>query len=230
MPTAKSERTRQLVLDTALRLFRERGFDATSMRDIAEGAGLSLGAAYYYFPSKEAIVLAYYASLEERTRADEERALAEARTLRERLAIAYGRKLAAVRRDRRVLGALVRYVADPESPLSLFSKETAETRAAAIAGFRHAVEPELAALPPAAQRLLPPVLWAIYLALLLYAFHDRSRGQARTAALVEQLLDLLAATIPMLALPFAAPILERVAAAADAAALLPPPPPAPRRR
>ena len=30
------------------------------MRDIAKAAGLSLGAAYYYFPSKEALVFAYY--------------------------------------------------------------------------------------------------------------------------------------------------------------------------
>ena len=53
---ATSEETRRLILDTALRLFRERGLDETTMRDIAAGAGLSLGAAYYYFRNKEAIV------------------------------------------------------------------------------------------------------------------------------------------------------------------------------
>jgi len=56
----KGETTRQQILDTALRLFRERGFDEATMRDIASEAGVSLGNAYYYFPSKEAIVLAYY--------------------------------------------------------------------------------------------------------------------------------------------------------------------------
>ena len=57
---AASEETRRQVVDTAIVLFRKRGFEQTTMRDIAPAAGLSLGAAYYYFKSKEAIVGAYY--------------------------------------------------------------------------------------------------------------------------------------------------------------------------
>jgi len=57
---ATSEETRRRIVETALTLFRERGFDETTIRDIASEAGLSLGAAYYYFKSKEAIVAAYY--------------------------------------------------------------------------------------------------------------------------------------------------------------------------
>jgi AcrR family transcriptional regulator len=56
--------TRQNVLDTALALFRSKGYAATTMREIAARAGLSLGAAYHYFPSKEAIVLAWYETLQ----------------------------------------------------------------------------------------------------------------------------------------------------------------------
>src|SRR5262249_3991252 len=56
----KSEATRRHLLERALVLFKERGVEATTMRDIAKAAGLSLGAAYYYFPSKEALVFAYY--------------------------------------------------------------------------------------------------------------------------------------------------------------------------
>ncbi|HZS36969.1 MAG TPA: TetR family transcriptional regulator, partial [Polyangia bacterium] len=41
----KSEETRRRVVDAALTLFRKRGFDATTMRDVAAAAGLSLGAA-----------------------------------------------------------------------------------------------------------------------------------------------------------------------------------------
>ena len=53
---AGSEETRRMILETALSLFREKGFEDTTIRDIAAEADLSLGAAYYYFPSKEAIV------------------------------------------------------------------------------------------------------------------------------------------------------------------------------
>src|SRR5438045_3562156 len=55
-----SEETRRQILDTALTLFRKDGFEETTIRDIADAAGLSLGAAYYYFKSKEALVGAYY--------------------------------------------------------------------------------------------------------------------------------------------------------------------------
>ncbi|HEX3584306.1 MAG TPA: TetR/AcrR family transcriptional regulator [Thermoanaerobaculia bacterium] len=51
----KSERSRRLVLDAALRLFSTRGFRATSVRDVAEAAGVSTGNLYHHFPDKEAI-------------------------------------------------------------------------------------------------------------------------------------------------------------------------------
>src|SRR3954467_10236430 len=44
------------VLDAALELFVEKGFAATRVEDIAARAGLSKGAVYLYFPSKEAIL------------------------------------------------------------------------------------------------------------------------------------------------------------------------------
>jgi AcrR family transcriptional regulator len=56
----KRDVTRRHLLDCALALFQKRGVDSTTMRDIASAAGLSLGAAYYHFPSKEALIFAYY--------------------------------------------------------------------------------------------------------------------------------------------------------------------------
>ena len=44
------------MLDAALDLFVEKGFAATRVDDIAKRAGLSKGAIYLYFPSKEAIM------------------------------------------------------------------------------------------------------------------------------------------------------------------------------
>src|SRR3954467_868431 len=44
------------VLDAALELFVEKGFQNTRVEDIATRAGLSKGAVYLYFPSKEAIL------------------------------------------------------------------------------------------------------------------------------------------------------------------------------
>lgn len=47
---------RQLVLDTAARLFRERGYAGTSLRDIAAAAGMKAASLYHHFDSKDAIV------------------------------------------------------------------------------------------------------------------------------------------------------------------------------
>jgi AcrR family transcriptional regulator len=51
----RSERSRQQILDSSLKLFSHRGYGATSVRDIAEEAGLSKGNVYHHFPDKEAI-------------------------------------------------------------------------------------------------------------------------------------------------------------------------------
>lgn len=51
----KGELTRQTIEDAALTLFLEQGYHATSMRQIAERAGLALGGIYNHFSSKEEI-------------------------------------------------------------------------------------------------------------------------------------------------------------------------------
>lgn len=50
---SKGERTRQAILESAYKLIIKQGYAATSMRQIAEGAGLALGGIYNHFPSKE---------------------------------------------------------------------------------------------------------------------------------------------------------------------------------
>ena len=52
---ARSERSRQGILDAALKLFSHHGYGATSVNDIADEAGVSKGNVYHHFPDKEAI-------------------------------------------------------------------------------------------------------------------------------------------------------------------------------
>lgn len=54
----KGERTRRAVMDAAYRLFMEQGFHATSMRQIADRAGLALGGIYNYFRGKDEVFVA----------------------------------------------------------------------------------------------------------------------------------------------------------------------------
>jgi len=56
----RQDNRRQQLLDVAARLFRERGYHVTSMRDIAREVGMLSGSIYYHFSSKEEMLLAVY--------------------------------------------------------------------------------------------------------------------------------------------------------------------------
>jgi AcrR family transcriptional regulator len=55
---SKGEQTRVVIIDAAFKLFLENGYHGTSMRQIAEAAGLALGGIYNHFASKEEIFAA----------------------------------------------------------------------------------------------------------------------------------------------------------------------------
>jgi len=56
----RQDNRRAQLLDAAAKLFSERGFHATSMRDIAKAVGMLSGSIYYHFASKEEMLLAVY--------------------------------------------------------------------------------------------------------------------------------------------------------------------------
>jgi AcrR family transcriptional regulator len=63
-PAASSD-TRERILDVALDLFTEKGYDKTTLREIAEQLGFTKAALYYHFPSKKDILLALHHRLHE---------------------------------------------------------------------------------------------------------------------------------------------------------------------
>ena len=184
---ASSEETRRAILETALTLFRERGFEETTIRDIAAGAGLSPGAAYYYFNSKEAIVGAYYEYVQAEHLTRARAAFARGGDLRHRLRAAFHTKIDIVQEDRRLLRALFRYGGDADHPLSWFGPATRRQRqlstdvfAAALAGER---------LPDDVREVAPTLLWTLQMGVLLYFLYDTSPDQRRTRRLIDASVD-----------------------------------------
>ena len=60
----QAERTVEAILQSALELSRERSFDQVSVRDICKAAGITTGAFYHHFKSKEELLLRGFAPLD----------------------------------------------------------------------------------------------------------------------------------------------------------------------
>ncbi len=61
--TVRGKAMRSKILDTALKLFSERGYFNTSIHDIRRAAGVSIGAIYHHFENKEALAKSLYEAL-----------------------------------------------------------------------------------------------------------------------------------------------------------------------
>ncbi len=226
MATARKQgqETRARIHAAALALFRKKGFDATTMRDIATAGGVALGAAYYYFPSKEAIVLAYYERTHRESSAQAEAIFATTNDVRLRLGAAFHAKVDVLAKDRKLLSGLFRSIADPSAEVSIFGERTRAIRDESIALFDQAIAPapELALLDESARRVLVLGLWSLHMGVILFFIHDASRGQQKTRALVDRSLDLVAALLPVA--PMLAPMFGHAVGSilTDAGLLTPP--------
>lgn len=205
---SKGEATRQHVLESALKLFRRRGFERTTMRDIAEAAGLSLGAAYHYFRSKDELVLAYYEWIQAEHERLAQSACPAVADLRTKLATLFRTKLDLLGRDRKVLAALFGNLGDVSHPLSVFGRTTAAIRERSISQFVAVVDEP--SVPEELRGTLGRALWLAHLGVFLFFIHDGSPKQLRTHKLVDTLVDLAAYGIPLLTHPLAAPMRNRL--------------------
>ena len=206
----KSEETRGRILAAAMELFRRRGFESATMRDIAQEAGVALGSAYYYFESKEALVMAFYEAARDEMRPVIVQALSDERDLQGALRAILDAKLRYFAPNRKFLGALFGHAADPENPLSPFSEETREIRETDIGHFEQALERGGVKIPADLKTHLPRLLWMYQMGLILFWIYDRSARQMRTAQLIDKSLPLVVNLIRIVRLPPLRPIRKMV--------------------
>src|SRR3982751_414020 len=130
--TGKGDQTKALILETALEMFRERGYEETTMRAIAQKAGVSLGNAYYYFSSKEYLIQAFYQRIHDSHFAVSLPALENAKTLKARLLAVMRLKIDVLEPYHQFAGVLFKTAAHPQSPLNPFADESDPMRQASI--------------------------------------------------------------------------------------------------
>jgi AcrR family transcriptional regulator len=193
--SAQGAAARGRLYDTAIRMISARGYEATTLREIAKEAGVSVGLLYRYFPSKQAIIIALYDELSQ----DFARQTASMKpgTWRDRFQFALETSLRVLQPHRTTLRALIPVlVGDPDD--GVFADSTGFSRLRVQRVFEDAVGGSTDAPTPPLAAALGRLLYLVHLAVLLWWLLDKTPKQRATDALVgltEQLLPSAALTL-----------------------------------
>ena len=182
MKTPKGAQTRQRIVDRALELFEKRGYAETTMSDIADAAGVSIGLAYRYFDRKEGLALALYEQLSDEVA---RRVKLPDGSVGERWTALEQMRFKVLGPHRRTLLALLQAALDPESELGALSPATAGVRERWLGLHRTVVEGATGSRAPAEE--LARVLYAMDLLLVMYWMQDRTTNARATRDVVARM-------------------------------------------
>lgn len=195
---SKRDRTRGRIREVALRSFREQGYDGTTMRGIAAEAGLSVGNAYYHFPTKDHLVQELYVEVQHEHVALAVPALEGVEDLTDRVGVVVRTGLQNLSSWHAIAPQFLTTAIAPGSPNNPFSAESAPARDVVLGLFERAVTHSRNRVPEELQADLPRALWTAYLLVTLFWVYDGSPGQRRTDRLVDAALGILRFALPML--------------------------------
>ena len=211
----KGDQTRALILETALTMFRERGYEQTTMRAIAEKADVSLGNAYYYFRSKEHLIQAFYQRMHDEHLELALPALENVHTLKARLLTVVKLKIDVMKPYHQFAGVLFKTAGDPQSPLNPFADEANVVRVASIQLFEKVVEGTKARIPKDLRAELPYLLWVYHMGIILFWIHDRSPKHRRTFRLIDNTGEMVDRMIHLASNPFMRPLRKQALSLVD---------------
>ncbi len=187
--TQKAILTRQRIVDAALHLFATKGYDQTTMRDIAAAADCSLGLTYRYFASKEDLVLELYRWLA--LQLEELVLTLPVASIADRFHALMDALLTVMAPHRLTLVALSGAALNPLSRAGVFGVEGAEVRRRARASY------------------LATLLYGLQLALALFWLQDLSDETQQTRKLLQFVHELFGRFRPLLRLPWAAQLVAQ---------------------
>jgi AcrR family transcriptional regulator len=206
--TPQGAAARDRLYATAIRLIAARGYDATTLRDIAKEANVSVGLLYRYFPGKQAVVIALYDELS--TEYGRRAAEMPSGRWRDRFIFALNTSLQVLEPHQVALRALTPVlVGDPDE--GIFAPSTAFSRLRVQRVFEEAVTEASDAPKPPLAEALGRLLYLVHLAVLLWWLLDKSSNQRATTALVSLTRQLL----PSAALTLRVPPVRRFVLSVD---------------
>ena len=197
----RGETSRAAIFQAALDLFQERGYEATTMRAIAERAGVSLGSSYHYFPSKEHLVLDFYRHTHELHREVIDPLLAREKDFGARLRGTIRAIVVTCEPFHAVAGSIFSSVANPVSPVNPFGATARPLRDKVIGMYAEVVSGSNAKIPADMAAELPLLLWLYQMGILYFWIFERSPGRLRTLEVIDQTTDLIVRLISLANLP-----------------------------
>jgi len=199
--TRRGETSRAVILKAALDLFQEHGYEATTMRAIADRAGVSLGSSYHYFPSKEHLVLEFYRHTHELHAAAIAPLLSREKDLSTRLRGTIRAVVVTCEPFHAVAGSIFSTVANPASPLNPFGGAAKPLRDEVVELYAEVVSGSGARIPKDIAEFLPLILWLYQMGILYFWIFDRSPGRLRTLEVIDETTELIVRLISLANLP-----------------------------
>jgi AcrR family transcriptional regulator len=186
------EKTREKILTAARSLFSANGFDATTTRDIAAGAGIATGTLFNYFPSKESLGMELIAGALEEGRDDYRRLKRGEEAVEEDLFLYVVTGLNRLEPHRNYLASVVETAWSPFTGSA--GNEAAET--ARIVHLEEVADILRAGDVPGEPSFVAVHLyWTLYLGVLAFWSRDASPDQEDTLVLLDQSLRLFSASL-----------------------------------
>ena len=189
---ATKQRTRDRLIESARELFVEKGFDATTTRDITESANVAAGTLFNYFPSKEELAMTILVEAMQQARDDFIKLRRGDESLAESLFAHIATCLRRLQQHRTYVGPVI------ESAMSPFASSSSCT-AGQIAREEHlsCVWDLLAehGIRVTSSFVTVHLYWTLYLGVLAFWSRDDSPNQVDTLAVLDQSLQLFAKSI-----------------------------------
>jgi AcrR family transcriptional regulator len=187
--TAKAVETRGQILTAALDLFASKGYRATTMRDIAQAAGVSLGLAYRYFSSKEDLLIAFYerCAVDLRSEIDELPRSSSA----QRYTSVLRKVMLRLTPYRESFAEMGGVYLNPRDDVGVLSDKLAPIRAEGCGLFKQVLAGASDAAPARTLDDLATLAYAGYFMLLLFWVNDTTDDQAATEKLLLFVEDMI---------------------------------------
>ena len=207
--TEKGIQTRQRIMDAAMDLFTQQGYDATTMRDISNAAGCSLGLAYRYFEQKESLAAALFERIYQNVPQQVEE-LAPG-TLSDRYYSLMRLKMAELAPHRELTAALFGAAMRPSTQILVPGMSSGPLRAMLLASFHKVVADAIDRPKSPVAEALGTLLFAMHFLMLLFWLYDRTPSHRASDLMLDFMREAFKMIRPMMIMPLVSKAILKLA-------------------